>query len=512
MTTDAPAPPSRAWFLAQGLLAVALLILLPLAIRPFVYTGTVIASYPYQLDREEGFLLNQAVQLRAGETIYPDLRDYPYTVGNYTPVYPAIYAATLLFAKPGLGPGRAIVFIAVAAIAMLLAGTVYTLTCQPLPAIVAPCLFLITYDLNYWMPFARVDLPAIAFSLCGFLLFCHGERRLYMVLSALCFAIAFHTKQTQVLAPLACCAALLVDRRFRDAWLLAAVTGGVAGLVAIILVLVTGGQFWKHIVPYNNNAFSWSAVPLIFPHIWHFLKCVIIALLLVPVAIISWRRTGLARDPRRVALLIYFILAVLSIATIGKAGSDVNYLLEPDALLALIVAVAVGTILNLSRSPGNNALVWFAVAGAALFLAHAVYTVLPVIRQQIFRPVPTAEQREVADQLLLLVDSLPGDVLTEDPIYPILLKRPVLYQPFIMTQLAKEGKWDQAPLLRDITARRFSILITQQDIEPGNPAVGFTDEMRAAILENYEREGIAWLYGRFTPSPRFVHVPRKDGV
>lgn len=501
----------RWWVASRVLVVLALVVLGLLALRPFVYTWSVAASYPYQLDREEGFILNQAVQLKAGATIYPDLKDYPYTVGNYPPVFPALYAVALGLGGSGIGAGRFLVIVFVVGIVLLMAGIVHQFTKRRDAALLAPLLFLVTYELNYWMPFARVDLPALFFSLLGFFLFCRTGTR-WLVASAVAFAMAVYTKQTQLAAPLACAAALAWARRWRDLGLLSGVLVGVGAVAGFALLAATGGEFWRHLVTYNKNEFDWGGWLKILPHIARMSLLPILAVLvLAPAVVATGRREESPPGVGPRALAVYFVLAVLSIVSIGKAGSDMNYLLEADALLALVAAVQVGRGLAW-KSPAR----WQAaslVAAAVLLFAHGVYTTIPAggpvpgTNSLIFRPRPTAEQRGIADQLLLIVDSAKGDVLSEDPTFLVLARKPVLYQPFIMTQLAREKKWDQSRFLEDIASQRFSLIITYQDLAPGNLVVGFTEEMRTTILKHYQQEGAAVLYGRFSPTMRFVYTP-----
>ena len=65
--------------------------------------------------------------------------------------------------------------------------------------------------------------------------------------------------------------------------------------------------------------------------------------------------------------------------------------------------------------------------------------------------------------------------------------RRIYLQPFEMTQLAREGKWDPAPLLRRIEEKSFSAILI---FEPPGARVlvedRWTDEMLDRIEANYE--------------------------
>ncbi len=95
---------------AQGLLALLAFPFLLFALLGVVSTARTIAGFPYQLDREEGFLLVQASRLANGQGIYTPVETEPYLVGNYTPAYPAAFAVGVWLFGESLAPGRWLAF------------------------------------------------------------------------------------------------------------------------------------------------------------------------------------------------------------------------------------------------------------------------------------------------------------------------------------------------------------------------------------------------------------------
>ena len=179
-------------------------------------------AYPFQLDAEEGFILNQAISLAHGQTIYPPIDQPPFLVGNYTPLFPWIYSrvhgATATLASLPLG--RLLVELATLACALCLAFIVGWRTRRLLLALLAPLLFLVSYEVFHWSAFVRVDLPALFLTVAGLGVFLTVRHRWGLVLSAALLVAAAYTRQTAVLAPLACAAALLLHDRRRLAWFL----------------------------------------------------------------------------------------------------------------------------------------------------------------------------------------------------------------------------------------------------------------------------------------------------
>jgi hypothetical protein len=91
-------------------------------------------------------------------------------------------------------------------------------------------------------------------------------------------------------------------------------------------------------------------------------------------------------------------------------------------------------------------------------------------------------------RLEALVDGSKGPVLADE--YAGLLPldgRRIYLQPFEMTQLQRDGRWDQEPILRSIKRRKYPLILIWKpayvaDIEQER----WTREMLEAIEENYE--------------------------
>lgn len=455
------------------------------AVKPLWFAFCVIRFFPYSIDREEGFLLEQALRFRAGLTIYPNLADYPYTVGNYPPVFPALFAV-LTTAMPGLEAGRLIVLLAAVGIAALACLYVYLETREPIAAVLAPTVFLCSWNVEEWLPLARVDFPALFFGFAGFVVARRGPARRWLPASIILFALAFYTRQTQLLAPAAVMVGLVVARQRREAAWLAGGLAALAGVVGIGLVVVTRGQFWLHNVTYNKNPMDWWQFTMWMRNVvWFFGRYLLLALAAALVGGAILRCRDASAGLPSVALISYLALAAMSLVTIAKRGSAANYQLEFDLLVAVTLAVALGHLIAaLKQSPAPRFVVAVLAASLLLLGAHAFRTwqLAPVI----FPPPLTAEARIANDEVALMVLEEPGEVLTELPIYAIRGRKPVLYQPFIMASLASEGKWDPAPFLEDLRSGRFALLIATQDFAADKTVTGFTPEMMHAILGRYE--------------------------
>ncbi len=505
------------WFLIALLPVIA--VLLFVGYQP-IERSSAAMRYPFQLDREEGFLLQQAINIARGETIYPSIDDYPYTVGNYPPVYPALMAGMMMFAPPGLPIGRAVVLLSVLVIVAALSNIVIRETGRVTPAILAVGLFLATWDLNDWIAYARVDLPAIAFGMAGLAAVTSPKRHAGMVLGVLLFTLAFFTKQTQVIAPTSVVLGLLWAKKGNRAGFFSVLMVFACATPLSVLNIFTGGEFLRHTVAYNANAMDWDQLTKVWiPFLWVWSKFPIIAMVLLLIPFV-WARIagGEKRFPPPphgagtevlAAAVAFAGLSGLSIITTAKAGAAVNYLLEFRAASALLVGLLVGRLANIAETEGvglkrpvqailGAAVVLLWIHAGSFFLNHSASA--PVPRYKLMSPGPGEHEGELLGYLLIAVQDTPGEVLCEEPIFTILAGREVLYQPFIMAQLAREGIWEPGEFLMDLHSQRFSLIVTTQDLESDGPFAGFTDDMRAAILSTYELEGTIGQYYLYRPA------------
>lgn len=518
-------------------------LLLPLAFRV-----EAALKFPYQLDAEEGFLHQQALDLNAGRSIYTPVAGEPWLVGNYPPLYPLMVAAALRSGAEGLAAGRAVVAASTILIAVLLFGIARLLSGRWLISLLPPLLFLVSYELHNWVAFCRVDLPALALTLLGVLVFAGFSSRGALVFSALCFVLAAYTRQTSLMAPAACAAVLLWKDRRGLAWFLAPyLTGGLGSFLALNIWLE--GEFWRHLVEYNRNAMDWTVLRSILRNeIWFFYRWWIVGLAVGVVgaaALALGRRSGMTgislprRDAasRRLPFVIgYFILSALSLSAFAKSGSAPNYALEPLAASALLLAALQGRLFPaLGAAAASRRLVaWLATVLVAACLGLHVARLLPVSWSDILPPSagsagefmderrigwalfssPNPDASEVlrGERIVAELRQSQGDVLSELPIFAIEAGRPVLFQPFIMTTLAREGHWDERPFVEALRRGRFSIIVTTQDLREARKGIAlarYTPAMAEAIIDRYE------LAGGIPPSslgvPYFIWKPRGAG-
>ena len=452
-------------FLLAGALAASL----------FVRHGLAALAFPYPLNYGEGPLLDQAVRLQDMKSIYPaDLSKPPYVVSNYPPLFILLQAPLVWAFGPGFIYGRAISLISTIAVAALIALTLHAFTRDKLASAAGGFTFLAVPFVLHWSSLDRVDMLGLALSWGGLYAIVRRPDRRGVILAGLLFVAAIYTRQTYALAaPLAAFVWLLAGAHGRKALELAALTGGLSLLLLGALSVLTGGGFYFHTVTANVNEFRWEQVSYNLSTIQGIMPLLLIGGLAFVVL-------GLRSRPAAWWLVGAYLLGSAGAALlIGKVGSDVNYLLELSAALALSAGALIA---RYASKPG---------ARCALLLALAVQVVIMVQASQFFYEGLQAgviSRRAGLVRLEEIVEDSKGPVLADE--YAGLLPldgRRIYLQPFEMTQLQRDGRWDQEPLLESIERRKFPvILIWKPPYAAGVERERWTREMLEAIEENYE--------------------------
>jgi hypothetical protein len=441
----------------------------------FVRHGLAALAFPYPLNYGEGPLLDQAVRLADLQNIYPaDLSAPPYVVSNYPPLFVLLQAPFVWAFGPEFLYGRVISLASTMAVAGLIAATLHTIT-RDRTSSVAGCLtFLAVPFVLHWSSLDRVDMLGLALSWGGLYAVVRRPDRRGVILAALLFVAAIYTRQTYALvAPFAAFVWLLAGGHGRRVLALATLSGSLSLLLLGALSALTGGGFFFHTVTANVNEFRWGQVSY---HLYT-LQSLMPLLLVGGVGFVV---LGLRSRPALWWLAGAYLVGSAAVALlIGKIGSDVNYLLELSAALALTAGAMISRFA--SRPGVRGALLLALAAQVAIMIQASQYSYSGLQSDVIAHRAGVIRLQEV-------VDDSKGPILADE--YAGLLPlegRSIYLQPFEMTQLQRDGRWDQGPLLMSIERREFlAILIWNPPYAAGIRRERWTRKMLQAIGENYE--------------------------
>ena len=441
----------------------------------FVQHAPLALNDPYTLNYGEGPLLDQAVRLARGENIYrADLSTPPYAITNYPPLYVLAQVPFVNNFGAALWYGRLISLISALAAALFLGLTVQAITRDWLAGLAAGLTLPVIPYIFYWSSLARIDCLALALSMAGLWVVSRWHKRGWgIILAALLLTAAAYTRQTYLLAaPLAAFGWLWGRHERFGAAALAVLMGClVLGIFAILMVATRGGILF-HVVTANVNALNPDLIQHYLDELRQHLPIFLAGggVYLVFGAVFG-RSAWWMIAP-------YSIGAALVALTISKVGSDVNYLFELSAALCF----AAGGMIALTRR------LFLLRAGVLVILALAV-TMATSLSSSQYEPLlrERADDQDTLGQLIDVIRTTDAPILADEHTGLLVLNgKPILIQPFEMSQLALTGLWNQQPFLDALARGDYPVILLYQPYR--NPGLRFerwTPEMLAVINDAY---------------------------
>ncbi len=443
------------------------------------------AANPAPLNFVEGFMVADALRVAASGALYNDPRQPPFSLHVYTPLYTVALAS---LARAGAEPfvaGRRLSLAGSVAVALLVLWAGWRR--HRTVAVAAASLWLLAPLQWPWSLVVRPDTWAVALSLAGVVLVARRNGECVPPLAVVLFLAALFTKQTAVAGAAASLVAV-ARRDPRRALRSAATLAAAAALVTLALEWASDGWFLFHTVAGNWNAYSLArAVALWGTFLRHH---VVEATVLV--ALLLWQAATRHLDVPG----IYALLACAVAWGAGKVGSDLNYFLELLAATALLAASGVP-----QRGPAGSGR-FGAVVSCAAVLAGLLLGVVHV-DDQLGRRRGFAALAPVAREVTARVGAMGGVVVSDEASLLVRAGKPVFFQPFVMTQLAAAGRWDERPFLAALADGTVAAVIVQE-APPEVVPTRYSEAVRRILATRYAPRwgfGLGFLYRVWEPRP-----------
>ena len=297
----------------------------------FVQKSFAHISYPWGTDYVELPELSRAILLSKGESMYPSWEAPPFQEGNYTPLFTFLHSLILQVFEPTLFYGRLLNFFFVLLTAGMLSRIVWLYRVPVLLSLMAGLFYCSSHMVWMWGSLLRVDNLAVLLNIAAVWSFVEGwqvkndKRWLYGSIVLASFA-AF-TRQTMIASAAAILLVLLfTDRKHFLRLLGIYVVLGILGMGLILLL--SGGWAWAHLVIANMNEYEWTSLQFFYGHCWDLYHWMLPAILV-----------GIWAGRKYPVVLLYALFGVLVSFTVGKIGSSLNYLLEMWAGFSILAAL-----------------------------------------------------------------------------------------------------------------------------------------------------------------------------
>jgi hypothetical protein len=456
----------------------ALIMLLAYFWIKFGYDAYLSAIFPGELDYGEGIVWQQAA-LIPGPRMYGDLQNYPFIVFHYTPLYHLAVHALAALGVPWLTAGRILSTVCAVLLAPLAVGIVLESVHQAQPdlsrhaalasALVAGLLLITFEPIHDWGHLMRVDMLAIVFELLGlFLALVSVRRPSFTYPAALAFVLAVFTRQTVIFGAIATFAVLVMRNSGRAlrAGVFAVLVGGLAFAV---LTIATNGGFPRHIFLYNVNRFSWlRAYQMFTATVLTYPVDLLIALITATTLFYVYRTRLLRTAPVGYCIvLVYFFLSMGSLVTLGKIGSDANYLVPWLCSCVLLIGFALAEAGSVAEKNARSVPLLVLLS---LLILQGVAT--PVFGD---RRVIDPEVRRQYDELIALTRRASKPVFSEELTVLMQAGKEVPWEPSIISELTATGVFDEQKVIGMIQGEAFAFAIVTTSLdnrERYSPAIG----------------------------------------
>ncbi len=459
--------PGKMKFTLPGIILALALVFLALqfggALIDYFTQAVSAIRYPYSLDYGEGPLLDQTLRLARFENVYSnDFSEPPYTISNYPPLFILAQVPFAWIFGPAFWYGRLLSILGVLLTALFIFLTLRILTQQWVGPIVAALMLVAFPYIQHWSMFNRIDELALVLSWAAIFVSvrCIGlpepqnfRRRGFWLAVAL-FVGSIYTRQTYALAAsLAVFVWLLFMHRFRRALELGFAVGGIVLALFLVINLLTQGGFYLNIVVSNVNTFKWDTVERYAKEIRDRLTILLGAAVMFAV---FERFIARGRTRSWGLVITYLVASAAGSITIGKDGSNVNYLLELSAALSFAAGAALAWLGSLDWRHR----VWLQAA-LVLALAWQVSSMVNWTRDS-FIPYMIDRNARIDQVRLALQEAkdAEGIVLADEDMGLVPLAGKSLYfQPFEYKQMYDAGIWDQKAFLADIMNHKFAVIL-----------------------------------------------------
>ncbi len=414
-----------------------------------------------------------------GSSLYTDFRQAPYLLTAFPPLW---YGALALASRAGVDGvdaltlfGRILNLTSLLCVAILGYLWQRRLGLTPALAVLTPTSLLAFPLLLPWAVTARPDFPMIFFGLFALWLAAFGAGAAGIALAAAAAAVSFLVRHSSVAVPTAIVLWLLWNRRRRHAAIFAAIWAVIVVAVlapldvhsgGLVRLNLTGPQFGnfdpRHahqillkVVTATGNGF---ALGLLAFGLFGFVH--------------AWRG-----DPRIRLVGLYFAtsLCFTVLLTMG-AGNNVNHYLEPALAWAMLLPIGMDALKRTwVESSASNTLACVLV----------LVLLLPSLALQRWNMVGA----QPPDFRRLAELARHRRVLADVPYVAARSRIPELLDSVPHAYLERAGAWSPDPLVADLDAKAYELVILQRPIDDARwataryPTVG--PQLLSAIARNY---------------------------
>ncbi len=460
-----------------------------------LWTSLVIPT-PLDHDYTGGELLDHTLAWKETGDLYVLTDRPPYRVLNYPPTFLALVRGLQGMGLPPLPAGRLLSLLSFLGGLAILDRWLRERCRRRHRWLVMTAFLGSSYPALHYIGQFHLQWLAVGLTLLGFFLLRDPHRSDRALLAGLALALACFVKQTQLF--FACLGGLWLlsqDRRSFSRYLLSLGTVGAAGMT--LLHHLFGPEIWRHLLTYTVGTYSWTQ--LVSQLEAHFLPWAIFMGISLAFQKADWRKD----------LRWWFLVgsSVWLLAT-AREGAGPQYFIEWNCAILLWLGPFLCRWMTEERPQGRLAFLY-----PVLLLMGFIAADINVAWNLIWGD--ARELRETTSHLPALCRALQQSeipVPIEEAGLARACGRQTVLQPFIMSNLALRGLWNETPFVSQLNAKAFPVLLILFD--PRTPLTMYerqrwTPAMIQAIRDNYRVEGRYGKWWLLRPSGERRHEGRR---
>lgn len=415
-------------------------------------------TYPESIDFGEGFVMKYAEMWAAGTWKW-DITVPPYLTMVYGLGYPVLMVPDIKLLGSGIEVGRTGSFLSALAVSFLLYLIVRHLTGRKIFGLIAALLPATQPIFRDWSVMARVDMPAMMFEMAGLYLLIRFKDSRWVYLAIAPFIIAMTIKLTAVAGLVAAMIYLLLKHRVRFV-IFSGSAIGICGLLFTFAMSASGGEYWKHALLYQNTIqnldipifmvnwqmFIYAFIPLLVPTLMYLKKCI--------------------KDREFNLIAMFFAVAfILNMIATFRPGAAGMYYYE-TILGGAVCATLAFYYMTKKLASQSGFVLAIAIAFIAMF---GVRTTMPF---------PNDAYRQDTQVVESMLQDTARPVVTENPTLVMNAGKELYIEPFIFSNLARLGYWDDSNYIKQYQEQYFDYVLLKVSLEQKRKyeSMGFIDD------------------------------------
>ena len=476
-----------------------------LYILAFVLAAITRLVYPYELEWNEGAVLDHAIRLLEGKPLYtaPSLDFAPFV---YTPLYYCAVALVMKIGGIGLWAGRLVSILATLGTALVIGAITRKETQSMFLALSSAMLYLAFYHATgFFFDIVRMDALAVLLGVAGIYSALYLKRG--FLISAVLITLAYFTKQQMIVFWPAIAGWLLLHNRKEGLW-----------FIFVSLILIVGTSIALNVGTHGWYSFYTMTIPSVKAHLlfsssdaFNFLPFGmfgVFALTTVVIAIgtaINMKAAWMKKDNALLLYFCYLCAIVGGCMSLGNSGGYKNVLMPLAAIIATLFPICAYQLS--SRLRQHIAQIDF-VPWLILF-AYASLAYNPFGQLALFG---SAKQRAGGDAFIAKLRDMPGDVWI--PFHGYINRMagtPTHIHFMAMNDVLLVGDSTSKRLQREIdsayVSHRFArIILDENRVYPFNSIAHYTCATTILGTPNVFLSRI----GDAPTRPQFVYLPTKS--